>query len=1248
MTVFFKRAFLTISLILIFSFSCFAKDDFSFGCDVSDMLNYSGKILNAEQGTYYANENCYDYLFFQNGSEAELVCEKSVKCLNLIENSLYFVSQEGSSCTIYCLNIHTKKLTPVKENLPSDIMQMYVSRDKTVYYSAGNNIYRLSADTGTAHIVMEKENLVSFVPTEKGIVYAAGQPLDFSLFACDVLLCENADSYTVNFESSSIFYSKKGTDYQLSLFSAFKGKTAAEEFTGLGSVDINDLFSEDMTYNERIQDDAYIDSISTYSLKRVVKNRKELSQGVKNMIKRAEQLNSINWTPRKDIYGWNKEYVYKAGQTYSGLPYGQPVFAKYVPWSASFADFLKAVDDTSSYMYTKYSYNGEIAPYYSIDCSAYISWVWGLSERHTTVGIPYKATLVSKSSFADAKVGDIICKSGVHVVLISDITYDEKGAVNSITVSESAPKKDTDLCCQTTSYGSGHELSLADLTQKYFYDGYYLYRNPEASSVSYTHYCEVILDGDSCTKCKSGETDYLRPFNTTVKVTAASVNAYDKASERSYIRAKYKNSRSITIVGYAKNSSGEVWYKTNNGYWVNGKSLSYTKLNSTVSISELSLPSGEIDFACDPPLKGTVNCSNLIESIKVEVFSRSDLYFKPVLSSDTGKTADGYSLEGSKHDSSIDFSTLTPGKYRITLTVTEYSYSPFIKQKVTREKKFHSYFTISDDPRCTSWSTKYPELVDEQFIEKETRHSYSDLVTVVNSKPSMNGYTLKSKRWITDDKGTVEGVSSWPEGFEKTNSLYVKYDISSLKASQSDTQKTTVSKGKTVGYIYYHWCDASLTNGPSNRLINKTETSVYKAFHAFYSTKKPSELTAVGSCYKYSNSSCCKNSYWYYALAVNSASYHKQSMEYTHTRWTPWSSWSDTKYESSDTRRTKTALVYRYNDKIHSWDEGVVQSASTCSTNGISVHTCSHCDMVKNQPLPTAPHSYEKTYTIDTAATIKNNGSESRHCENCSAVTDKTVIPSISKFVTSFKKAVYNGERQRPYLSVYDEKGTRLTYKTDYTVKYSSGSTEVGKYTLAVTFKGKYAGTKELDYYIIPPATKKLKATQSNNSITLYWKKVSGATGYRVFVYNSSTKKYKALKTTALDTYTHTGLISCKAYTYVVKAYKKVGKDYYWSTAAKISTATKPDTPTVTVKSTAKGSAYVTWTKCAGVSGYQIFMFDKDTGKYKKLSNSIVRRYTLKNLTSGKNQHIKIRAYRKVGNGYVYGSFSKAEVVKIK
>ena len=96
-------------------------------------------------------------------------------------------------------------------------------------------------------------------------------------------------------------------------------------------------------------------------------------------------MTEIQWTPLEDIIGWDADYVFHKGTTYTGLPYGQPIDGVFVPWSTSLSGFIKAVNDIQSKMYTDYSdYATTRAPYYSSDCSAFVSWAWNLTGRRTT------------------------------------------------------------------------------------------------------------------------------------------------------------------------------------------------------------------------------------------------------------------------------------------------------------------------------------------------------------------------------------------------------------------------------------------------------------------------------------------------------------------------------------------------------------------------------------------------------------------------------------------------------------------------------------------------------------------------------------------------------------------------------------------------------------------------------------------------------------------------------------------------
>ena len=233
-------------------------------------------------------------------------------------------------------------------------------------------------------------------------------------------------------------------------------------------------------------------------------SRKALSAGQRNIVKRAYQMTDIKWTPQKNVYGWNEGVIYSAGKTYTGLPYGQPVYASYVPWTTSLDGFISAVNNKNSRMYTDYSSYNRKAPYYSTDCSAFVAWAWDLNSRQTTSTIKNFSIEISRTSFASAEVGDSLCLAGNHAVLITDITYDSLNRISSIEISEATTDKRTYYCCQKTRYGEGGQYSLDSLQNKYFGEGYILYRPKNRDNVTYTHSCAVPLQGDSCEKCGYG------------------------------------------------------------------------------------------------------------------------------------------------------------------------------------------------------------------------------------------------------------------------------------------------------------------------------------------------------------------------------------------------------------------------------------------------------------------------------------------------------------------------------------------------------------------------------------------------------------------------------------------------------------------------------------------------------------------------------------------------------------------------
>lgn len=223
----------------------------------------------------------------------------------------------------------------------------------------------------------------------------------------------------------------------------------------------------------------------------------EISEGQKNIVKRAHQMYEVEWSPIYDRYQWAYEGVFYSGTTYSGVPYGQPVNAAYVGIDCTFTDFLLAVNDNTSLFYSRYSTYNRIAPYYSSDCSGLVSYAWGLPERKTTRYLPEVSVLVPNQSLGSIEVGDILNNISTHVILITDVRYDELGEIAAIEVIEQTP-----VIMRKTVYGTGGMLTLRYFENYYFGSGYKLYRYDGRDDVTYTHDCAAPVDGDYCEDCR--------------------------------------------------------------------------------------------------------------------------------------------------------------------------------------------------------------------------------------------------------------------------------------------------------------------------------------------------------------------------------------------------------------------------------------------------------------------------------------------------------------------------------------------------------------------------------------------------------------------------------------------------------------------------------------------------------------------------------------------------------------------------
>ena len=164
-----------------------------------------------------------------------------------------------------------------------------------------------------------------------------------------------------------------------------------------------------------------------------------------NIVARADYLYNITWLCQKTVYGWCGNYTFYSGSTYR-LPYGQPINAgAYIGYGVSVDTFISAAKDASSVLYTSRStYGTTNSVYYATDCSAFVSWCWGI-DRKTTYSIPLTSnvTYIGMATAANAsllQLGDCLNSNDVgHVVLVTDLTYDSSGNLTQIEITEQTP-----------------------------------------------------------------------------------------------------------------------------------------------------------------------------------------------------------------------------------------------------------------------------------------------------------------------------------------------------------------------------------------------------------------------------------------------------------------------------------------------------------------------------------------------------------------------------------------------------------------------------------------------------------------------------------------------------------------------------------------------------------------------------------------------------------------------------------------
>jgi len=487
-----------LTLLPVGSFAVASKSAWATGN--SDLNIRNGGVMLRTGGDFYFVQ---DGIFVQSGETVTPLSADRAKNLNLWNGYIYYTV--GNEIRRIPKAGGARELVFAAS---SSIDELYVVNGAIAFTMSGA-AWKLAEGASTPERLAAPSNVTGFIPTAFGEIYLTGDTYHHTVWAGESQVLSGVTScYT---DSGYLAVQIENQNYMVLLSDLFNGFDRSADLrpfaihgtaslaTAMGTDDENTI-SEWNDNNELQMDFAALlrnaglhsDDVSLMD-ETAASAAPAVSQGQKNIIKRAHQLADYTWTPLENITQWDQRGLFAAGTTYTGIPYGQPVNTNgYIGYGVSLENYDAAMRDNTSKLYTTYSTYNKIAPYYSTDCSGYVSYCWGLTSRKTTYSLSAVATKVGDQSLYSLQIGDALNETSSHVVLISDLTYDANGSIVGLEVMEETP-----VITRTTRYGQGESRSLASFQSYYLDRGYIIYRNPDRDNVKYTASSATQLSGES-------------------------------------------------------------------------------------------------------------------------------------------------------------------------------------------------------------------------------------------------------------------------------------------------------------------------------------------------------------------------------------------------------------------------------------------------------------------------------------------------------------------------------------------------------------------------------------------------------------------------------------------------------------------------------------------------------------------------------------------------------------------------------
>ena len=241
---------------------------------------------------------------------------------------------------------------------------------------------------------------------------------------------------------------------------------------------------------------------------------------------------------------------------------------------------------------------------------------------------------------------------------------------------------------------------------------------------------------------------------------------------------------------------------------------------------------------------------------------------------------------------------------------------------------------------------------------------------------------------------------------------------------------------------------------------------------------------------------------------------------------------------------------------------------------------------------------------------------------------------------SGYRVYVYNSSKKK-FETYATTSSTNIKIKNlksakEYKVKVRAYIKKNGK-----KYFGKYS--KIVSASTAPDQVRNVKVTGQNNStISLSWNKVSRATGYKVYIYNSYNKKNEYKFTTSNTKGKITGLRAATSYNIKVKAYKKANGFKYNGEYSQIIQGKTTPSKIFGLKAYdySLNSISLSWNQLSNETTYRVYMYNKSKGKYEKVGETKSHYFKVSGLNAASEYNFKVRAFIKINGNKYFGDYS--------